>query len=125
MSFTFCVKTKTIKSLRTYNMNSFTMDSMIDQDQLCFAQPFTMTLAGGRRTGKTYFTKTLLERNRHLLSSPTLETIIWFYGASQQSIFDELIGTMQEYGQRIEFSKVCHRIKLCKISLVIFRVNKN
>ena len=84
-------------------MNSFTMDSMIDQDQLCFAQPFTMTLAGGRRTGKTYFTKTLLERNRHLLSSPTLDTIIWFYGASQQSIFDELIGTMQEYGQRIEF----------------------
>ena len=76
---------------------------MIDQDQLCFAQPFTMTLAGGRRTGKTYFTKTLLERNRHLLSSPTLETIIWFYGASQQSIFDELIGTIQEYGQRIEF----------------------
>ena len=79
------------------------MDSMIDQDQLCFAQPFTMTLAGGRRTGKTYFTKTLLERNRHLLSSPTLETIIWFYGTSQQSIFDELIVTMQEYGQRIEF----------------------
>ena len=76
---------------------------MIDQDQLCFAQPFTMTLAGGRRTGKTYFTKTLLERNRHLLSSPTLDTIIWFYGASQQSIFDELIGTVQEYGQRIEF----------------------
>ena len=76
---------------------------MIDQDQLCFAQPFTMTLAGGRRTGKTYFTKTLLERNRHLLSSPTLETIIWFYGTSQQSIFDELIVTMQEYGQRIEF----------------------
>ena len=84
-------------------MNSFTMDSMIDQDQLCFAQSFTMTLAGGRRTGKTYFTKTLLERNRNLLSSPTLDTIIWFYGASQQNIFDELIGTIQEYGQRIEF----------------------
>ena len=84
-------------------MNLFTMDSMIDQDQLCFAQPFTMTLAGGRRTGKTYFTKTLLERNRHLLSSPTLETIIWFYGTSQQSIFDDLTETMREYGQRIEF----------------------
>ena len=84
-------------------MKSFTMDSMIDQDQLCFAQPYTMTLAGGRRKGKTYFTKTLLERNRHLLSSPTLETIIWFYGASQQSIFNELIETMREYGQRIEF----------------------
>ena len=50
----------------------------IDQDQLRFKQPFTMTLAGGRRTGKTYFTKTLLERNRDLLSSPALETIVWF-----------------------------------------------
>ena len=82
-------------------MNSFKMGSMIDQDQLCFVQPFTMTLAGGRRTGKTYFTKTLLERNRHLLSSPPLETIIWFYGASQQSI--DFTETMREYGQRIEF----------------------
>ena len=76
---------------------------MIDQVQLCFAQPFTMTLAGGRRTGKTHFTKTLLERNRHLFSSPPLETIIWFYGASQQSIFDELTETMREFGQHIEF----------------------
>ena len=76
---------------------------MVDQDQLCFRQPFTMTLAGGRRTRKTHFTKTLLERNRHLFSPPPLETIIWFYGASQQSIFDELTETMREYGQRIEF----------------------
>ena len=102
MSLTFCVK-KSYKSLRTFSMNSFKMDSMIDQDQLCFAQPFTMTLAGGRRTGKTYFTKTLLERNRRLFSPPPLETVIWFYGASQQSIFDELTETMREYGQRIEF----------------------
>ena len=64
-----------------------------------------MTLAGGRRTGKTIFTKTLLERNRHLLlsSSQMLEMIIWFHQASQQSIFDELPERMREYFQRIDF----------------------
>ena len=98
---------------------------MIDQDQLCFAQSFTMTLAGGPRTGETYFTNTLLEHNRHLLPPSTLETIIWFYGALQKSIFDELTERMQEYGQRIEFFQGLHRVKLCKVSLVIFRVNRN
>ena len=78
------------------------MEPTIDQDQLHFAHPFSMILAGGRRTGKTYFTKTLLERNRDLISVP-LDTIVWFYGASQEQVFSELAETIQGYGQRIEF----------------------
>ena len=61
-----------------------------------------MILAGGRRTGKTYFTKTLLERNRDFISVP-LDTIVWFYGVSQEQVFSELAETVQGYGQRIEF----------------------
>ena len=78
------------------------MEPTIDQDQLHFAHPFSMILAGGRRTGKTYFTKTLLERNRDLISVP-LDTIVWFYGASQEQVFSELAKTIHSYGQRIEF----------------------
>ena len=104
---------------------SLTLDSTIDQEQLRFAQPFTMTLASGWRTGKTYFTKTLLERNCDLLSSPALKKIVCFYGALQQSIFDELIKTMQENGHVLNFFKVYRKIKVCNISLLIFLVNKN
>ena len=72
-----------------------------NEDQLRFVQPFTMTLAGGRRTGKTFFTKKLLQHNRDLLSSPPLDTIVWFYGAPQQDVFKEVRETT--HGQHIEF----------------------
>lgn len=80
------------------------MDLMtINENQLKFVHPFTMILAGGRRTGKTHFTKTLLERNCELVSSPPLDAIVWFYGARQEEIFDALSGTLREKGQYVEY----------------------
>ena len=75
----------------------------INQDQLRFVHPFSMTLAGGRRTGKTHFTQTLLKKNRELVSPPPLDTIVWFYGAEQPALFSELDEKIKSLGQRIEF----------------------
>ena len=46
-----------------------TMLDFIKEDQLCYEQPFSVILAGGRQMGETYFTKTLLERNCDFLPS--------------------------------------------------------
>ena len=78
------------------------MESNIyNEEQMRFVHPFTMTLAGGRRTGKTYFTKKLLKRNRDLVSAPPLDTIVWFYGAPRQDVFNEIRAAT--HGQHIEF----------------------
>ena len=77
--------------------------TLVDLEQLRFMHPFTMTLAGNRRTGKTHFTKTLLLRNSQFIASPPLDSIIWFYGASQQNVHDELTEVLQAHGQQIEF----------------------
>ena len=76
---------------------------VINQEQLRFVHPFTMTLAGGRRTGKTHFTQNLLKRNLELVSLPPLDTIVWFYGAEQHALFSELDEKIKSLGQRIEF----------------------
>ena len=76
---------------------------VINQEQLRFVHPFTMTLAGGRRTGKTHFTQNLLKRNLELVSLPPLDTIVWFYGAEQHAFFNELDEKIKSLGQRIEF----------------------
>ena len=77
--------------------------TLVDYEQVQFVHPFTMTLAGNRRTGKTHFTKTLLLRNRELIASSPLDSIIWFHGAPQQNVHDELTEALQSHGQRIEF----------------------
>ena len=81
------------------------MDSttVISEEQLKCDQPFSMILAGGRRTGKTHFTKTLLERNDELISSPPLDTIVWFYGARQDEVFDQLGDVLRAKGQHVEY----------------------
>ena len=81
------------------------MDSMVvvGEEQLKFVHPFTLMLAGGKRTGKTLFTKALLERNDELISSPPLDTIVWFYGARQDDIFDTLGDALRAKGQHVEF----------------------
>ena len=61
-----------------------------------------MMLAGGRRAGKMHFTKTILERNDELFSSPPLDTIVWFYGAHQNEIFNQL-DVLRAKGQHIEY----------------------
>ena len=96
---------KTIKARLYHSCTHLFYNVMesISREQLRFVHPFTMTLAGGRRTGKTHFTKTLLQRNLDLVSSPPLNMIVWFYGAQQHEVFSELDKTMQVLGQRIEF----------------------
>ena len=78
------------------------MEQTFDEKQLRFEHPFSMQLAGNRRTGKTQFTKELLLKNRELVA-PQLDVIVWFYGAPQQDVFVELKDAMQPHQQRIEF----------------------
>ena len=77
--------------------------TVVSEEQLKYVHPFSMMLAGGRRTGKTHFTKTLLERNDELISSPPLDTIVWFYGAHQDDTFDLLGDVLRAKGQHVEF----------------------
>ena len=86
-----------------YSHNHYNTMEVINQEQLRFVHPFTMTLAGGRRTGKTHFTQNLLKRNLELISLPPLDTIVWFYGAEQHALFSELDEKIKSLGQRIEF----------------------
>ena len=82
--------------------NEFIMESTVyREDQLRFNHPFTMILAGGRRTGKTFFTKKLLEHNRERISLPPLDTIVWFFGAPQQDVFNEV--QQKKFEQHVKF----------------------
>jgi len=71
------------------------------EDKLRFVHPFSMLVAGIRGTGKTSFALKLLQRNRELISPPPLDTIIWFYGAAQQDVFDSVRAAA--FGQHVEF----------------------
>ena len=44
-----------------------------------------------------------------------MDTIAWFYGASQDQVFSELAETVQGYGQRIEFVRGLPQDSLFKI----------
>ena len=102
---------------------TFDMELIVGEDQLYFLHPFTMTLAGGRRTGKTHFTKSLLEHNRNFIS-PLIETIIWFHGASQQHILNELVEKVKSSGQHIEFFQGLPQDKTIQELLVNFSGQK-
>ena len=103
--FFISLREKTYKSNRGRGITRIYYNTMevINQEQLRFVHPFTMTLAGGRRTGKTHFTQNLLKRNLELVSLPPLDTIVWFYGAEQHALFSELDKKIKTLGQRIEF----------------------
>jgi hypothetical protein len=47
-----------------------------------FQHPFTMTVCGATQSGKTHFTKQLLEKSESLINPPP-EKIIWCYGEYQ------------------------------------------
>lgn len=78
------------------------MEQTFDGEQLCFEHPFSMQLAGNRRTGKTHFTKMLLLKNLELIA-PQIDVIVWFYGAPQPNVFVELTDALRTHRQRIEF----------------------
>ena len=75
--------------------------AVYDEDQLRFVHPFAMIVAGIRGTGKTSFALKLLQRNRELISSPPLDTIIWFYGAAQEDLFNSV--REATFDQHVEF----------------------
>ena len=75
--------------------------TVYDEDQLRFVHPFAMIVAGIRGTGKTSFALKLLQRNRELISSPPLDTIIWFYGAAQMDVFNSVRAAT--FDQHVEF----------------------
>ena len=66
------------------------MTSSFETNALKFQHPFSMILAGGRRTGKTQFTKKLLLQKHWLINVP-IEHIIWFHATAQPDVFSELM----------------------------------
>ena len=60
-----------------------------------FKHPFSMTLAGNRRTGKTQFAKELLLKSRALIM-PHPDKILWFYGTRQDDVFRQLQNALQQ-----------------------------
>ena len=74
--------------------------SVVGVDDIKFKHPFTVKLAGNRRTGKTHFTKTLLLKNRELITPP-IDSIIWFYASRQEDVFNEIESTLKH--QRVQF----------------------
>ena len=61
----------------------------VNEHELPFKHPFSMILTGGRRSGKTYFTKTLLLRNERFIT-PAIDWIFWFSPTEQNVVFKEL-----------------------------------
>ena len=51
--------------------------------------PFSMVLAGGRRTGKTQFIKSVILARERIISPP-IDHVIWFYAAEQPDVFSEI-----------------------------------
>ena len=63
--------------------------AVVDANEIKFKHPFTMKLSGNRRTGKTYFTKNLILKNKELIT-PEIDSIIWFYDSPQDDVFHEV-----------------------------------
>ena len=62
------------------------MERSFETTILKLQHPFSMFLAGGRRTGKTQFTKKLLLQKDWIINVP-IERIIWFHSAAQPDVF--------------------------------------
>lgn len=58
--------------------------------EVALIHPFSMMVAGGRKAGKTEFTKSLL-KNSHQLIHPQPQRILWCYSKHQQLLYDELM----------------------------------
>ena len=71
---------------------------MFSQIDVWFQHPFRMLVAGGRRAGKTTFTKHLLKEGNWLMHR-TRQRIIWCYTKHQPDFLNEL--TEIEYLQGI------------------------
>lgn len=56
--------------------------------------PFSMTIAGNRRAGKSEFTKRLLFSKEKLIS-PNIEHIVWIYASWQKELFESLSSRLE------------------------------
>ena len=65
-------------------------DSIIILITMELAHPFSMLIAGGRKAGKTEFTKSLL-RNAKILMKPFPERVVWCFGKHQKELYEELM----------------------------------
>ena len=63
--------------------------NMINKEELMLKHPFSMMVAGSRRTGKTFFTKKLLEKKSEFMK-PEISFVFWFSPSTQNEIFSEL-----------------------------------
>jgi len=57
---------------------------------LTLTHPFSMLIAGGRKAGKTEFTKKLLSDMKGVIDKP-IERIVWCYSKHQPELYEELI----------------------------------
>ena len=74
----------------------------IDSRELKLKHPFSMILAGARRSGKTQFIKNVLTKSPSIISKP-IERLIWFYASEQEIVFNEIKKNFGEGG--VEFVK--------------------
>jgi hypothetical protein len=58
--------------------------------EVTLKHPFSMLVAGGRKAGKTEFTKSLL-RSADKLIEPSIERIVWCYAKHQSDLYQDLI----------------------------------
>ena len=54
--------------------------------------PFSMVVAGSRKSGKTVFTKHILQYGKYLMpATGAPERIIWAYSKHQPDLYEELV----------------------------------
>ena len=73
-----------------------------DENDVKLKHPFSLVLAGARRTGKTQLIKRIIINSRHIINPP-IEHIVWFYASEQADVFDEI--TKELGSNRVEFVK--------------------
>ena len=67
------------------------------EEQLFFKHPFSMLIAGPRRSGKTEFTKKLIEQSEKMIDVE-IDKCIWYYANEQNTLVNEL-------SHKVEFRK--------------------
>ena len=73
-----------------------------DENDVKLKHPFSMVLAGGRRTGKTRLIKSVIVERERIITPP-IEHIIWFYASEQEDVFNEIKESMGN--DHVEFVK--------------------
>lgn len=73
-----------------------------DENDVKLKHPFSMVLAGGRRTGKTQLIKSVIVERERIITPP-IKHVIWFYASEQEDVFNEIKESMGN--EHVEFVK--------------------